>query len=61
MKAIIRKICILLSTYNGEKYLEDLLESIYLQKTNNEIQILARDDGSNDRTLEILYKWKESK
>lgn len=44
---------ILLSTYNGEKYLPELLESVLAQK-NIYVDILARDDGSTDKTVEIL-------
>ena len=36
---------ILLSTYNGEKYLPELLESVLAQK-DIYVDILARDDGS---------------
>lgn len=44
---------ILLSTYNGEKYLPELLESVLAQK-DIYVDILARDDGSTDKTVEIL-------
>ena len=42
---------ILLSTYNGEKYLPELLESVLAQK-DIYVDILARDDGSTDKTVE---------
>jgi glycosyltransferase involved in cell wall biosynthesis len=44
---------ILLSTYNGEKYLVDQLNSIKWQ-SYRPLEVLIRDDGSTDRTLEIL-------
>lgn len=50
------RICILLSTYNGEKYIEEQLESIVSQK-DVEVDILVRDDGSTDSTRQILDKW----
>lgn len=50
------KVCVLLSTYNGGKYLENQLQSIYNQK-NADIDILVRDDGSTDNTHEILEDW----
>lgn len=50
------KICVLMSTYNGEKYLKEQLESILRQK-GVEVDILIRDDGSTDKTLEILYEY----
>lgn len=51
-------IAILLSTYNGEKYLVNQLESLFNQ-TYKEFILHIRDDGSNDGTLEILKKYKE--
>jgi glycosyltransferase involved in cell wall biosynthesis len=46
---------VLLSTYNGEKYIEEQVRSILAQDYPN-ITILARDDGSTDRTVEILER-----
>jgi glycosyltransferase involved in cell wall biosynthesis len=50
-------IFLLLSTYNGEKFLEEQLSS--LKKQSIPFQLLVRDDGSSDRTLEILNQWKK--
>jgi glycosyltransferase involved in cell wall biosynthesis len=44
---------ILLSTFNGEKYLRELLESLVKQE-NAKCLIIVRDDGSTDRTVQIL-------
>ena len=46
-------IYILLSTYNGSKYLNEFLDSLVLQSMNDWL-LLARDDGSSDHTREIL-------
>lgn len=54
---IIPKIEVLLSTYNGEKYLESQIDSI-LNQQGVEIVLTVRDDGSTDRTLEILESYK---
>lgn len=51
------KVNILLSTYNGEKYLSEQLDSL-LQQTYRNIVIYVRDDGSNDHTLQILEKYQ---
>ena len=51
---------ILLSTYNGEKYLPELLESVLAQK-DIYVDILARDDGSTDKTIETLKKYDRVK
>lgn len=47
------KVLVLLATYNGEKYLQEQLDSLYAQQ-EVEVHILARDDGSKDSTREIL-------
>lgn len=52
------KVCILMSTYNGEKYLSEQLDSI-LNQENVEVDILIRDDGSTDKTLEILNEYSQ--
>lgn len=53
------KVTILMSTYNGKKYLEEQLQSILNQKFDGDIDILIRDDGSNDGTQEILEKYQK--
>lgn len=49
---------ILLATYNAEKYLPTLLDSVYSQDYSDFI-ITVSDDGSKDSTLEILLKYQE--
>lgn len=44
---------ILLSTYNGEQYINGQIESIFAQ-TFGDYRLYIRDDGSTDRTVEIL-------
>lgn len=55
------KIAVLMSTYNGEKYLEQQIESILAQNGDFELNLIVRDDGSNDRTKEILQKYSDCK
>lgn len=55
-----KKISILLSTYNGETYLADQLESLYQQSHKN-TKIFVRDDGSQDGTANILQKEASSR
>lgn len=50
------KIHILLSTYNGEKYLIPQLDSIFSQTYHN-FNLFIRDDGSSDNTLDILHTY----
>lgn len=51
-------VTVLMSTYNGEKYLQEQLDSIYRQK-NVQVSIIVRDDCSTDSTLNILKRNKE--
>ena len=44
---------VLLSTYNGETYLKEQLDSILNQK-NVAVKLFVRDDGSSDGTVDIL-------
>ena len=54
------KILVLVSTYNGEKFLQAQLDSLIAQKlpNNYELGILVRDDGSTDSTTKILEDYK---
>ena len=52
------KIAILLSTYNGSKYLMEQLDSILDQSYLNYV-IVARDDGSCDDSLKILDEYSK--
>ena len=49
-------VSIVLATYNGEKFLEEQLDSIVRQTYPN-IEIIAVDDCSSDKTVEILRKY----
>lgn len=50
---------VLLSSYNGEKYIKEQLDSILAQE-GVQIRLLVRDDGSTDRTKEILEAYQNS-
>lgn len=54
-----KKITVLLAAYNGEKYLEQMIDSIIAQD-HTEWHLVLSDDGSDDRTPEILKKYSES-
>lgn len=53
-----KKVLVLLSTYNGEKYLREQIDSIFLQE-EVEVYCLVRDDGSNDGTISLLNDLKK--
>lgn len=50
---------ILLSTYNGEKFLSQQIDSLLSQSYPN-ILIHIRDDGSSDATMQILESYRQS-
>lgn len=50
------KILVLLSTYNGGKYLHEQIESL-LGQQGVDVFIVARDDGSKDETVNILKRF----
>lgn len=50
---------VLLATYNGEKFLQEQLDSIFGQVGVSPV-VFCRDDGSTDGTLEILRRYESS-
>lgn len=53
MQIVKKRVSVLLSTYNGERYLKEQLQSLYSQE-GVDVSLLVRDDGSSDSTHEIL-------
>ncbi len=51
------KVVVLMSTYNGERYLRTQMDSLIHQE-GVDVEILVRDDGSSDGTLQILENYK---
>lgn len=49
-------VSVVICTYNGEAYLAQQLDSI-LQQTYPISEIIAQDDGSTDRTMQILQQY----
>lgn len=54
-----KRVIILLSSYNGEAFIEEQLQSLTAQ-TGVTTSIIVRDDGSTDGTRDILDRWQES-
>lgn len=52
------RVLVLLSTYNGEKYVIEQLDS--LEKQTVPVFILIRDDGSTDKTVEIVKNYSKN-
>ena len=47
-----------MATYNGEKYIEEQLESI-IEQSCDEWHLYINDDNSSDKTFEILEKYQK--
>ena len=50
------KISICMATYNGARYIEHQIESIFAQ-SNQDWQLIIRDDGSDDNTVSIIENY----
>ncbi len=48
-----KKVEVLMSTYNGERFLKEQIDSI-LNQEDVEISLMIRDDGSTDGTINII-------
>lgn len=51
-------VSIVMATYNGEKYLEEQIESI-LSSTYQDFKLYIFDDGSKDSTMDILNNYQK--
>ena len=54
-----KSVVILLSTYNGSKFINEQLQSIKEQKISERVRVFIRDDGSDDETCLMLSRWSE--
>lgn len=50
-------VAVLMSTYNGEKYIKEQIESILSQKLVD-VHLFVRDDVSSDSTVDILEQYQ---
>ena len=53
------KVAILMSTYNGERYLSEQIDSI-LSQEGVEVTLYIRDDGSSDGTIGIVKEYAQN-
>ena len=53
-----KKVHVLLSSYNGERYIKEQIESILHQSYEN-VELYVRDDGSTDGTVTILKEYEQ--
>ena len=47
-----------MSSYNGEKYIREQIDSILAQKLDMQLDLWVRDDGSTDATTHILQEYE---
>lgn len=52
------KVVVLMSAYNGEKYIREQIDSILNQSYKN-ITLYVRDDGSTDQTVALLQDYEK--
>lgn len=57
MSEIVVSVCI--ATYNQENYIRKCLDSVFMQKTNFNFEVIVGEDASPDNTREILLEYKE--
>ncbi len=55
----VASVAVLLSTYNGARYLGTQLDSILNQRTSARVFIHIRDDGSADGTMALILQYRE--
>ncbi len=53
------KVSVLITFYNNEEYVDQALSSVFNQQTNFLYKVIIGDDGSTDRTIELINQWKE--
>ena len=54
------KISVCIATFNGEKFIQEQIQSI-LPQLGEDDEIVVSDDGSTDRTMEILELFKDKR
>lgn len=52
-------VAVLMSTYNGEKFIHKQIDSILNQEGEFQVKLWVRDDGSSDKTQEILKDYEK--
>lgn len=53
-------ISVAMATYNGEKYIKEQIDSI-ISQLNTDDEIVISDDGSTDKTIEIIKSYKDKR
>jgi glycosyltransferase involved in cell wall biosynthesis len=51
-------VTVIIPVYNGELFIGEAIDSFLMQKTNFEKELIVVDDGSSDRTAEIINSYQ---
>lgn len=54
-----KRIEILMSAYNGDKFIGEQIESIMRQRGVDDLHLTIRDDGSSDETVSVIKKLQQ--
>ena len=54
-----KTVIVVISTYNGAKYIERQLNSIF-EQSGVDIQVLVRDDCSKDNTVKVVREYAKN-
>ena len=60
MKSYVPLVSVIMTTYNHEKYIAEAIESI-LQQTLTDFELIIINDGSRDRTEEIIRSFQDNR
>lgn len=52
------KVSVVMSVYNGERYIKESIESV-LNQSEKDFEFIIIDDGSTDKSLEIIKEYEE--
>lgn len=52
------KVSVCMITYNHEKYIAQAIESVLMQKTNFDYELVIGEDCSTDKTKKVIIKYK---
>lgn len=54
------KVSVLVTTYNHEKFIQEAINSVLMQETNFEYEVVIIEDCSSDRTRDIVIDFQRS-
>lgn len=60
MGTMVKRLAVLMATYNGEKYIKEQIESILNQDIHLDLTLIIRDDGSTDSTKNIIREYSDA-